>query len=309
MAKAPDRQAELEALEFRVRTLLPEKYEDSYEDVQPVSMGSASLKYGQDGNVAWDEMWGSFCDLAMAGGPPHKGTLLEPASQPEIDAQPDLYETVVQEICRGVDLAANLTAEPSSNPGWVRVNCVNRSTVDWLLRAITMENISVRADGLDLELPAGPSYRLEKEIKNVITVIAKTAHYWFGHIFQDKRRSIRELLAVMDAESPLLQPAFPTDESQLQSSHALKQEMSQALQLAGFRTSDHKYSGWLGIQYPGIPPAMEMMRALVASNVLSRREDSILFIPVDPVRDPTGEKAVRSLVSLDRLFRPDSTAS
>ena len=51
-----------------------------------------------------------------------------------------------------------------------------------LLRAIVMENISVRAEGPTLELPAGPSYRLHKEIKNVITVIAKTNHYWEEHI-------------------------------------------------------------------------------------------------------------------------------
>ena len=77
MTGVADRRA-LEALDARLRTLLPEEYRDVYEDVQPISMGSAGLKYDADGQVAWDQMWGSFCDLAMAGGPPHKGTLLEP---------------------------------------------------------------------------------------------------------------------------------------------------------------------------------------------------------------------------------------
>ena len=82
-----DDQGALEALEGRLKAILPAEYQDCYEDVQPVSMGSAGLKYGDDGKVAWDEIWGSFCDLAMAGGPPHKGTLLEPGSRAEIDAR------------------------------------------------------------------------------------------------------------------------------------------------------------------------------------------------------------------------------
>ena len=58
---AEDQEA-LAALEFRIRTVLPEEYQDCYEDVLPVSMGSAGLKYGADGKVAWNEMWATFCD-------------------------------------------------------------------------------------------------------------------------------------------------------------------------------------------------------------------------------------------------------
>jgi sirohydrochlorin cobaltochelatase len=102
---AEDRDA-LDTLEVRLKAILPEAYQESYEDVQPVSMGSAGLKYGFDGKVAWDQIWGSFCDLAMAGGPPHKGTLLEPAPRAAIDAQPDRYREVVEAICRGVTMGA-----------------------------------------------------------------------------------------------------------------------------------------------------------------------------------------------------------
>ncbi|HWF03920.1 MAG TPA: sirohydrochlorin chelatase, partial [Candidatus Angelobacter sp.] len=165
-----EERAALETLEFRVRAILPEQYQDSYDDVKPVSMGSAGLKFGEDGKVAWDKIWGSFCDLAMAGGPPHKGTLLEPASQASIDAEPDRYTSVVEEICRGVSLVTSLVAEASAHSGWISVDCVNRGTATWLLRAITVENVSARCEGSVLYLPAGPAYRLEKEIKNVITV-------------------------------------------------------------------------------------------------------------------------------------------
>src|SRR5215831_5441862 len=98
--KAED-QAELEALEQRIKILLPEQYEDSYDNVSSSPMGSAGLKFAPDGKVAWDEIWGSFCDLAMAGGPPHKGMLLLPASEPEIEAQSNRYQEVADEICRG----------------------------------------------------------------------------------------------------------------------------------------------------------------------------------------------------------------
>ena len=56
-------------LDFRMSTLLPAQYEESTANVQPLPMRSAGLKFGTDGKVAWDEIWQSFCDLAMAGGP------------------------------------------------------------------------------------------------------------------------------------------------------------------------------------------------------------------------------------------------
>src|SRR5580692_3336767 len=78
-----DVRTELKALDAKLKTVLPPAYA-SYEDVQPISMGSAGLKFDATGRVAWDEIWEGFCDLAMAGGPPHKGKLLEPASKDEI---------------------------------------------------------------------------------------------------------------------------------------------------------------------------------------------------------------------------------
>jgi sirohydrochlorin cobaltochelatase len=83
----PDLQA-LQLIDFRVRVLLPEQYRESYESVQPEPMRSAGLKFDAAGKVAWDEMWQSFCDLALAGGPPHKGTLLEPGREAAINAAP-----------------------------------------------------------------------------------------------------------------------------------------------------------------------------------------------------------------------------
>src|ERR1700761_6528514 len=166
MTSTPDTHDEYNLLEARLKTLLPAKYQESYEDVQPVSMGSAGLKYRKDGRVAWNEIWGSFCDLAMAGGPPHRGTLLEPATKADIDLNQASYEQVMEELCRGVEMVTGLAAEPSRIPGWLDVDCPSTSMAGWLARAITMENVSAHVDGMVLHLPVGPRFRLEKEIKN-----------------------------------------------------------------------------------------------------------------------------------------------
>ena len=41
MAATPDSGDDFELLEARLKVLLPEEYQDSYDDVQPVSIGSA----------------------------------------------------------------------------------------------------------------------------------------------------------------------------------------------------------------------------------------------------------------------------
>jgi sirohydrochlorin cobaltochelatase len=286
---AEDREA-LETLEVRLKAILPEAYQESYEDVQPVSMGSAGLKYGFDGKVAWDQIWGSFCDLAMAGGPPHKGTLLEPAPRAAIDAQPDQYREVIDEICRGVTMVTELEARPSPNPGWVRVTTHDDTMAGWLLRAIVMENVAARAEGPLLDLPASPAFRLAKEIKNVITVIAKTCHYWTGHMPWAQQRTIAALFATLAEESPLIEPALSSPSSA--DAPALPQ---------GLRLSSHRYAGWFGVECPSVPAALWMMRMMVAANILARREGTVLFVPVNPVTDPGGEIVAGAIARIHHL--------
>jgi hypothetical protein len=285
-------------LEERLKTLLPAAYQETYESVQPVSMGSAGLKYDADGAVAWDQIWGSFCDLAMAGGPPHKGTFLEAGREDAIDADFGRYDAVVDEICRGIRLVTGLRAYASPTPGWVSVTCTGDTMADWLLRAIVMENVAARRAGAVLELPAAPHFRIEKEIKNVITVIAKTCHYWLGHLPLTQQREIGDLFMRMMFAFPLVEPGEATDEvsaarlSQLASRIAARVEGETVL-----RRSAHTYAEWLGLDCRDVPSAVWMMRALVASNVLSRRENRTLFVPVNPATDPKG-----SLVS-DAVLR------
>ena len=131
-------------------------YANLYETLTPAPMKSAGLKLDARGDVAWNEIWDSFCDLALAGGPPHKGALLGPASAAEVDAHPEQYDRVVREVCRGVEMVTSMPCEPAETPGWVRVECYSPTMAAWLLRAIVTENVAARAAGGMLDLPVAP---------------------------------------------------------------------------------------------------------------------------------------------------------
>lgn len=160
--------------------------EARYRVRKPVSaapMESAPMRYDDDGQVAWNAMWTTYCDLALAGGPPHRDTLLEPVPTVEVMADLEGYERVVAEIERGLRLVTGLPVVRSEQLGRVGLQCESEDMAIWLLRAIIVENVSACREGSLLYFPAGPSFRLEKEIKNVVTVVAKTNHYWQEHLF------------------------------------------------------------------------------------------------------------------------------
>src|SRR5215469_17640785 len=113
--------AELAALDAKINAFLPAQYQHCYTSVSPTSMGSAALKYGRDGKVAWDQIWTTFCDLALAGGPPHRGTLLEPGSADEAAAEPERYQQVIAEIGRAIRATTALEVIEGYAPGWLGV--------------------------------------------------------------------------------------------------------------------------------------------------------------------------------------------
>ena len=294
-----DQQRALEQLDFRLRIILPEEYQDAYKEMEPTPMGSAGLKYAADGTVAWNEIWGSFCDLAMAGGPPHKGRLLEPATPAEIAARPDRHQEVVDEICRGITMVTDLPAREAPAAGWIRVTAFSDAMAGWLVRAIVTENVAVRADGMALELPASPAFRLDKEIKNVITVIAKTCHYWLGHTPCAQQRAIADLLLRRESESPLIVPGAV---EKMVPGASAPVGLSRAIERAtGLKAAHHQYRGWLGVECPTARAAIWMMRMMVASNALSRREGTVLFLPVNDVSDAGGESVTRLLTRVHRF--------
>ena len=256
-------------LDRRLRILLPPEYHDSYVQLEPKPMRSAGLAYDADGRVAWDRIWQSFCDLAMAGGPPHKGRLLGPRAPEDISARPGDYLDVIEELGRGITLASELPAGDSPHLGWIRVHCHSEVMAGWMLRNITMENVAVRAEGRGLDLPAAPDFRMDKEIKNVVTVVAKTCHYWMGHIPREQKIEIGDLFKSLDHESPLLTPGW-----------------------------DEGGDLWHGVGCDSVPHALWMMRGLIALNVLARREDTTVFVPVNSTADPGGKIVAAALDKL-----------
>lgn len=163
-------------------SILPPRYQDPGVAVSAAPMGAAALQYDANGDVAWDEIWGGFCELALAGGAPHRGRLLEPVHEDKIAANPERYAWVLNELERGITMVTGLRVIRSDTPGWIGMECHSEEMALWMLRAIVVENVTVRREETALWFPAGPDFRLEREIKNVITVIAKTNHYWEEHI-------------------------------------------------------------------------------------------------------------------------------
>ena len=304
MFLSPDDQTALAELEARLKLLLPPAYANSYETLTPAPMKSAGLKLDARGEVAWNEIWESFCDLALAGGPPHKGALLGPASPADVDAHPEQYERVVRAVCRGVEMVTSMPCEPAETPGWVRVECYSPTMAAWLLRAIVTENVAARAAGGMLDLPVAPSFRLEKEIKNIVTVSAKTSHYWLEHMPRAQQRAIAELLASLDRVSPLVTPIEPADAETAAAAAMTAQAMGEQIERqTGLRPSGLRCTGWTGVDCPDASVAIWMMRALVAQNVLARREAQTLFVPVNPQADPGGIRVWSAVATAHRLAR------
>jgi urease accessory protein len=166
--------------ERRLAGVLPPRYQGQAPTAAP--MAAASLQYDGEGRVAWDLMWSDFCDLALAGGPPHRDGVLEPADPVAVRSRPDEYAAVVAELGRGLELVGDLPVQRDAAPGWVGVTCRDEAMAVWMLRAMVAENVCVRRSANVLYLPAGPDYRLDYEIRNVITAFAKTNHYWREHV-------------------------------------------------------------------------------------------------------------------------------
>jgi sirohydrochlorin cobaltochelatase len=150
-------------------------------------MAAAPMKYQPDGSVDWGNMWDSFCVLARDGGPPHRGNMLQ--AQEHADITGDSYQFAAAEICRGITAVCGLPAEPAT-AGWLMVHCHSPGMARWLAESIEQENVQSRAEEARLFVPVGDSFTLKGEIKNVITAVAKTTHYWHEHLPSDAKRAV-----------------------------------------------------------------------------------------------------------------------
>lgn len=145
-------------------SILPPRYREAGRAVSAAPMGAVALAYDDQGDVAWGSMWEGFCELALAGGAPHRGTLLEPVHEEAIAVDPERYAWVLDELERGLRQVTDLAVVRSGVPGWVGLECDSDEMAIWMLRAIVVENVTVRREGAVLWFPAGPDFRLDKEI-------------------------------------------------------------------------------------------------------------------------------------------------
>jgi hypothetical protein len=276
--------SELAALDAKLNALLPPRYQHCYETVAPTSMGSAGLIYGPDGKVAWDRIWTSFCDLAMAGGPPHRGKLLEPTPEAEAVADQARYWDVVSEIDRAIGLTTCLPVVGGYTVGWVGVHCGSVEEASWLQFAVTAENVSARRRKAVLQLPAGPAFRPEKEIKNVVVALAKSCHYWEGHLTDSQQTLVGE---------EFWEPASPSEAAARPAEYeAALREVEAGLREAGCAEPLRRYVGWVGVETWSEEDAVWLLRAVLVEKVLARREENVLFLPVGPRPDPEQSRRV-----------------
>jgi sirohydrochlorin cobaltochelatase len=269
--------AELAALDSKINAFLPPQYSHCYGGVSPTSMGSAGLVYGPDDRVAWDRIWTTFCDLALAGGPPHRGNLLEPVSEAEAESEPGRYRDVVRELDRAIGLTTGLPVIDGYAPGWVGVQCESPAEAAWLQFAVTAENVSCRRRKDVLQIPAGPAFRDEKEIKNVVVALAKSYHYWDGHLTAAQQSLAGERI---------WDPAAPSEAALNPSEYkAAVAQVESTLRTAGLSPLPRRYVGWVGFQTTGEEEAVWLLRAVLVNQVLARREERVLFLPVCPAPD------------------------
>jgi sirohydrochlorin cobaltochelatase len=290
---------ELASLEARINELLPPRYVGCFEDVSPSSMGSASLRYDAQGRVAWSEIWTTFCHLALAGGPPHRGRLLGPVAEEDVRNAPEPYEAVVAELERALKLCVKMPLVAARQPGWIGLKCDSDATAAWLVRAIVAENVIARYEGAELYVPAGPGFRIEKEIKNVVVCVAKTCHYLFDHLEPEQQPT--------GAARPLIGPPLPREiaaagERYEAAAGSLEEDIRQATGLATLRSAA---LGWVGVRCESQEAAVWMLRAVAVEDVLVRREEATLFVPVAVCPDAEGNiaKTVAAVVGAHRLWR------
>jgi sirohydrochlorin cobaltochelatase len=148
-------------------------------------MPAAPIVYNKDGSVAWDQMWDTFCTLASAGGPPHRGRLL--AAPPQIDTTSESYQKVTDELIRGICLVSGLEAT-SAKPGWLAVKCAHAVQARWMSEQILHETVQSFHEDDFFFVPVASTYTVTAEIKNIITVVAKTSHYWQDHLQGEVKR-------------------------------------------------------------------------------------------------------------------------
>ena len=145
-------------------------------------MAPAPFVWRDDGRPDWGNMWQSFCELALFGGPPHRGEDQPLRAANEADVSPSRADDdAIAEIQRGIRETTGLESE-LAELGWLAVYCDSPKMAAWLCATILLENVEARCIDTRLLVPAAPDFELKDQVKSIITVLAKTHHYWQAHL-------------------------------------------------------------------------------------------------------------------------------
>jgi sirohydrochlorin cobaltochelatase len=148
-------------------------------ELKNIPMASAPFVYNDDGSVAWEKMWEGYCDLAIEGGPAHRDSLLKSKGTANNVAD-EKYIWAIDEILRALRLITPYRVE-HAGPGWIRLQMKTGHKANLFKTVIEKENVEARQEGKILFVPVNDDFTLEKEIKNVVTVVGKAQHYWSRH--------------------------------------------------------------------------------------------------------------------------------
>ena len=143
------------------------------------AMSAAPFLWQEDGRPDWGSMWTTFCELALYGGPPQRGP--RSALRAPSGAAAGSDAAMLAEMRRGIWETTGLYAE-AGGPGWLAISCHTPTMAAWMCAAIILENVDARVEDDRLLVPAGPDYELKDQVKSIITVVAKTHHYWQAHL-------------------------------------------------------------------------------------------------------------------------------
>src|SRR4029453_13594315 len=116
------------------------------------------------------------------GGPPRRGAasaLRAPDRAGGAISPPP--SPILAELQRGILETTGLPAE-AGDAGWIAVVCESRRMAACLGAAIIVENVDARVGVGRRLVPAGADFVLEDQVRSVITVVAKTHHYWREHL-------------------------------------------------------------------------------------------------------------------------------
>ena len=130
-------------------------------------------------------------------------------------------------------------------------------------------------------------------------MIAKTAHYWVDHMPYSQQAQIGALFAEMASEGRAVPPgdaaALPDD--------AAPALTAALVQRSGLAAAPSAAAGGVGVACDNVASAVWMMRALAASNVLARREETTLLVPVNVAVDPGGALVAQRVADVHALAK------